>query len=231
MPWILTISPRSLAAGGVEVTCRATGERTIEPLEAVEARSPGIGREAGGPGAMGALPPKRRLSRAPRGPRFSSWLCSSSVTVPAAEDRCRGGVRRRSRRRLRVSGERAAAEPRPRSPPRRARRRRRRARRAGPDRHCRQRARPSPGGATPGTHGRPERPRGVHRPPRRGDRPHRARDRAPRAASSPRGPSTARRSTSAPCGRPRGRLAGPGGRLGAAPPAADPDRVHRQPEP
>ncbi len=38
MPLIVTISPRSLAAGGAEVTVRATGERTIEPLEAVEAR-------------------------------------------------------------------------------------------------------------------------------------------------------------------------------------------------
>ncbi len=38
MPLVVTISPRSLAAGGAEVTVRATGERTIEPLEAVEAR-------------------------------------------------------------------------------------------------------------------------------------------------------------------------------------------------
>ncbi len=38
MPLIVTVSPRSLAAGGAEVTVRATGERTIEPLEAVEAR-------------------------------------------------------------------------------------------------------------------------------------------------------------------------------------------------
>jgi prolyl-tRNA synthetase len=38
MPLIVTISPRSLAAGGAEVTVRATGERTIETLEAVEAR-------------------------------------------------------------------------------------------------------------------------------------------------------------------------------------------------
>ena len=37
MPWILTVSPRSLAAGGVEVTRRATGERSTQPLEAVEA--------------------------------------------------------------------------------------------------------------------------------------------------------------------------------------------------
>ncbi len=37
MPKILTLSARSLAAGGVEVTERATGERRIEPVESVEA--------------------------------------------------------------------------------------------------------------------------------------------------------------------------------------------------
>jgi prolyl-tRNA synthetase len=37
MPWILTVSPRSLAAGGVEVLERATGERTTRPVEEVEA--------------------------------------------------------------------------------------------------------------------------------------------------------------------------------------------------
>jgi len=37
MPWILTVSPRSLAAGGVEVTSRATGERSTRPIEEVEA--------------------------------------------------------------------------------------------------------------------------------------------------------------------------------------------------
>ena len=37
MPWILTVSPRSLAAGGVEVTERATGARSTQPVEAVEA--------------------------------------------------------------------------------------------------------------------------------------------------------------------------------------------------
>jgi prolyl-tRNA synthetase len=36
MPWILTVSPRSLAAGGVEVTERATGERGTRSLEEVE---------------------------------------------------------------------------------------------------------------------------------------------------------------------------------------------------
>jgi prolyl-tRNA synthetase len=37
MPWILTVSPRSLAAGGLEVTERATGERSVRPIDAVEA--------------------------------------------------------------------------------------------------------------------------------------------------------------------------------------------------
>jgi prolyl-tRNA synthetase len=37
MPTILTVSPRSLAAGGIEVTDRATGERHVDTIEAVEA--------------------------------------------------------------------------------------------------------------------------------------------------------------------------------------------------
>ncbi len=37
MPWILTVSPRSLAAGGVEVTNRASGEKQVRPLDDVEA--------------------------------------------------------------------------------------------------------------------------------------------------------------------------------------------------
>ena len=36
MPWILTVSPRSLAAGGLEVTRRATGERRTASIEEVE---------------------------------------------------------------------------------------------------------------------------------------------------------------------------------------------------
>jgi prolyl-tRNA synthetase len=36
MPWILTVSTRSLAAGGVEVTRRATGERRTASVEEVE---------------------------------------------------------------------------------------------------------------------------------------------------------------------------------------------------
>jgi prolyl-tRNA synthetase len=36
MPWILTVSPRSLAAGGIEVTERATGERATRPIAEVE---------------------------------------------------------------------------------------------------------------------------------------------------------------------------------------------------
>jgi prolyl-tRNA synthetase len=37
MPWILTVSPRSLAAGGVEVTERASGERSTRSIGDVEA--------------------------------------------------------------------------------------------------------------------------------------------------------------------------------------------------
>jgi prolyl-tRNA synthetase len=37
MPWILTVSPRSLAAGGIEVTERATGERATRSIDDVEA--------------------------------------------------------------------------------------------------------------------------------------------------------------------------------------------------
>ena len=36
MPWIMTVSPRSLGAGGAEVTRRATGERSTVPIETVE---------------------------------------------------------------------------------------------------------------------------------------------------------------------------------------------------
>ncbi|HEY5630208.1 MAG TPA: His/Gly/Thr/Pro-type tRNA ligase C-terminal domain-containing protein, partial [Candidatus Limnocylindrales bacterium] len=37
MPWILTVSPRSLAGGGVEVTERATGARSVQSIEHVTA--------------------------------------------------------------------------------------------------------------------------------------------------------------------------------------------------
>ena len=37
MPTIVTVSPRSLAAGGVEVTNRASGERSVMPVEALVA--------------------------------------------------------------------------------------------------------------------------------------------------------------------------------------------------
>jgi prolyl-tRNA synthetase len=46
MPWILTVSPRSLAAGGVEVTERATGERSTRPVAEVEALICGEGLPA-----------------------------------------------------------------------------------------------------------------------------------------------------------------------------------------
>jgi prolyl-tRNA synthetase len=35
MPWIITVSPRSLAAGGAEVTQRATAERSVRPIDEV----------------------------------------------------------------------------------------------------------------------------------------------------------------------------------------------------
>jgi prolyl-tRNA synthetase len=38
MPLIVTISPRSMAAGGAEVTVRATGERSVRPIAEVEAQ-------------------------------------------------------------------------------------------------------------------------------------------------------------------------------------------------
>jgi prolyl-tRNA synthetase len=37
MPWILTVSPRSLAAGGIEVTERATGDRSTRSIDEVRA--------------------------------------------------------------------------------------------------------------------------------------------------------------------------------------------------
>jgi len=42
MPLIVTISPRSLAAGGAEVTVRATAERSVRPIAEVEAQLAGV---------------------------------------------------------------------------------------------------------------------------------------------------------------------------------------------
>jgi prolyl-tRNA synthetase len=36
MPWIVTVSPRSLAAGGAELTRRASGERSVRPIPEIE---------------------------------------------------------------------------------------------------------------------------------------------------------------------------------------------------
>jgi prolyl-tRNA synthetase len=38
MPWIVTISPRSLAAGGAELTERASGDRSVQPIPEIEAQ-------------------------------------------------------------------------------------------------------------------------------------------------------------------------------------------------
>jgi prolyl-tRNA synthetase len=43
MPLIITVSPRSLAAGGAEVTVRATGERAVRPIAELEAELVGVG--------------------------------------------------------------------------------------------------------------------------------------------------------------------------------------------
>jgi hypothetical protein len=43
MPLIITLSPRSLAAGGAEVTDRASGDRSVVPIADVEAQ---LNREA-----------------------------------------------------------------------------------------------------------------------------------------------------------------------------------------
>jgi prolyl-tRNA synthetase len=42
MPMIVTVSTRSLAAGGAEVTDRATGERSVRPIEEVVAALTGV---------------------------------------------------------------------------------------------------------------------------------------------------------------------------------------------
>ena len=59
MPWILTVSPRSLAAGGVEVTNRATGERATRPIEDVEALIRGTAPTAQEPVAAAEEPDAR----------------------------------------------------------------------------------------------------------------------------------------------------------------------------
>jgi prolyl-tRNA synthetase len=46
MPWIITISPRSLAAGGAELTRRASGERAVRPIAEVEAELLATGKRA-----------------------------------------------------------------------------------------------------------------------------------------------------------------------------------------
>jgi prolyl-tRNA synthetase len=38
MPLLITVSPRSLAAGGAEVTDRASGDRSVVPIANVEAQ-------------------------------------------------------------------------------------------------------------------------------------------------------------------------------------------------
>ena len=51
MPWILTVSPRSLTAGGIEVTDRATGEKSVRSVAEVEALLASPVRDASANGA------------------------------------------------------------------------------------------------------------------------------------------------------------------------------------
>ena len=95
MPWILTVSPRSLAAGGVEVTERATGERAVR----LDRGRDGVPRGPGGDAGLsrgrrrramaGALVPEDDLyarlevesTRRPRPSSSRGGRCSSS-TIP-----------------------------------------------------------------------------------------------------------------------------------------------------
>ena len=83
MPWILTVTPRSLAAGGVEVTRRATGERS----HAVRSRTvegflrDGFAIRAPEPGS----PPRPSPSSASSSSRSASWTAvPSSPTIVSA---------------------------------------------------------------------------------------------------------------------------------------------------
>ncbi len=228
MPLIVTISPRSLAAGGAEVTVRATGERTIEPLEAVEARL--RPRAAAGRNVDGHAPRVRRPSRPRGGGRAPPGRAAPAAGCEAAGDR-RGRGPRRPRHAL------AAAEVRARPPS------------ATPPSswswwawvRC---------GSRPTSRSRPptRRPTGSSRAVRaamvgrsvlEAFTDHRveaiartALEAGSAAGSSPSAWNPARRSWSAlAADARRRRLACAGGRVGAAPPPADPDRVHRQPEP
>ena len=80
MPWILTVSPRSLAAGGIEVTERATGERATRPIEEVEAFLTG---RAATPAAE--LARSRSSSGASRrGGAAIGSIAASSTVVPSS---------------------------------------------------------------------------------------------------------------------------------------------------
>ena len=109
MPWILTVSPRSIAAGGVEVTERATGERAVRSIEDVDGVPRGPGGDAGLTGGRdgaepmaGALRPRGRPVRPARGrrstprPRPSSSPGGPCSSAPPGR---RGRRRRRPRAR------------------------------------------------------------------------------------------------------------------------------------
>ena len=78
MPWILTVSPRSLAAGGVEVTERATGERAV-PLD--RGRD-GVPRGPGDDAGLTARPEASSRWRARWSPRTTCTRASRWRSTP-----------------------------------------------------------------------------------------------------------------------------------------------------
>ena len=110
MPWIVTVCPRSLAAGGVEVTERATGERSTRPIDEVEACSERFAPRpvrAVGPGDVGSgrLPASGRA--APRRLRLverraverDDRLGVGAFSTSSAEETPSPATRPRARRR------------------------------------------------------------------------------------------------------------------------------------
>ena len=90
MPWILTVSPRSLAAGGVEVTNRATGEKS----RPADRGRRGVPRRAG-PGARltPALSPTDATCPARWSPRTTCTPGSRSTSTPRPRRSSSPGVR------------------------------------------------------------------------------------------------------------------------------------------
>ena len=88
MPWILTVSPRSLAAGGVEVTNRATGE-SRSGRSTTSRRSSTGRRGAGLTAGAGRLTRRARPSCVPDDDLYARLEVAS--TRPRRRSSSRGG--------------------------------------------------------------------------------------------------------------------------------------------